>query len=162
MSHPLHHAQSSARKYGGVPEDYVAIHAWFDESKSTMGNFRHRALRHHAFGIFECEKVFGVAIVNAAGKTVPVRFIAEQHVKEDCGGIIPSVQDWLRKIPAASWMRVGKLSGDDVHTDEAGEHDLSLEAWRIAVAQGQTVLGHGDWAARMSMVLASTSPVAAE
>lgn len=152
MSHPLHHAQSSARKYGGKAEDYVAIHSWFDESKSAMGNFRHRALRHHAFGIFECEKIFGISIVNSAGKTVPVRFIAEQHVKEDCGGIIPSVQDWLRKIPAHSWMRVGKLSGDEVQTDEHGDLDLSLEAWRAAVSKGETVLGHRDWAERMKLV----------
>lgn len=152
MSHPLHHAQSSARKYGGVPEDYLDIHSWFDESKSTMGNFRHRALRHHAFGIFECEKIFGVSLVNSSGKTVPVRFIAEQHVKEDCGGIIPSVQDWLRKIPGQSWMRVGKLSGDEVHVEEDGSLDLSLEAWRAAVARGETILGHRDWAIRMEQV----------
>lgn len=156
MSHPLHHAQSSTRKYGGKPEDYLAIHNWFDASKSAMGNFRHRALRHHAFGIFECEEKFGVAIVNSDGKTIPVRFIAEQHVKEDCGGIIPSVQDWLRKIPGERWMRVGKLAGDEVHVEEDGTFDLSLEAWREAVAKGETVLGHKDWAERMAFVLAAT------
>lgn len=153
MSHPLHHAQSSARKYGGKAEDYLAIHQWFDGSKSAMGNFRHRALRHHAFGIFECEERFGVAIVNSAGKTIPVRFIAEQHVKEDCGGIIPSVQDWLRKIPGERWMHVGKLSDDDVHVEEDATLDLSLEAWRAAVGRGETVLGHRDWADRMRMAL---------
>ena len=72
MSHPWHHAESSARKFGGRPEDYLPIHAWFDESKSHFAFFTHRALRHHAFGIFEAERVFGVTITNSAGRVVPV------------------------------------------------------------------------------------------
>jgi hypothetical protein len=32
MAHPLHHAESSARRYGGVPADYQVIHDWFDAS----------------------------------------------------------------------------------------------------------------------------------
>ena len=30
MAHSYHHAVSSARKFGGVPEDYIAVHAWLD------------------------------------------------------------------------------------------------------------------------------------
>jgi len=30
MAHPLHHAESSARKFGGVPDDYQFVHDWFD------------------------------------------------------------------------------------------------------------------------------------
>ena len=52
MAHPFKHAESSARKFGGKAEDYLAIHNWFDESKSFFTDFRHRALRHHAEGIF--------------------------------------------------------------------------------------------------------------
>jgi hypothetical protein len=104
MAHPFHHAQSSARKYGGKPEDYVAIHSWFDESKAFMADFRHRALRHHAEGIFMAERIFGVTITNSEGKVVPVRFIGEQHVKEDMGWI-PSVNDWLQNLMPQPWMR---------------------------------------------------------
>jgi len=60
MAHPWHHAVSSARKHGGAPEDYLAIHEWFDASKAHHGDFRHRALRHHTAGVFECEAHFGV------------------------------------------------------------------------------------------------------
>jgi len=94
MAHPLKHAQNSARKFGGKPEDYLPIHSWFDESKAFLADFRHRALRHHAEGIFLAERVFGVAIVNSAGLQVPVRYVGEQHVKEDLGRI-PTAQDWL-------------------------------------------------------------------
>ena len=47
MAHPYHHALSSVKKWGGVPEDYIRIHDWFDESKMIIADFRHRALRHH-------------------------------------------------------------------------------------------------------------------
>lgn len=152
MSHPYHHAQSSARKYGGVPEDYLAIHSWFDGSKSQMANYRHRALRHHAFGIFEMEALFGTTLVNSAGKTIPTRFIGEQHVREDCGGIIPSAQDWLRGIPSRPWMNVGRLADDIVRVPMGEAPDLSVETWRTAVAAGETTLGHREWAERIQMM----------
>jgi hypothetical protein len=107
VSHTYHHAVSSARLYGGKPEDYQAIHDWFDQSKESMADFRHRAVKHHAEGIFECEKVFGVTIKISTGRRVPVRLIGEQHVKEDCGGIIPSRKDWLGRIQVAPWMAKG-------------------------------------------------------
>src|SRR5438552_17500000 len=87
MAHPLKPAESSAHKFGGRPEDYLTIHNWFDESKSFLGDFRHRALRHHTEGIFLAERIFGVAIKNSEGKQVPVRYLGEEHVKEDLGQI---------------------------------------------------------------------------
>src|SRR5260370_9155760 len=81
MAHPLKHAQSSARKFGGRAEDYPPIHNWFDESKAFLADFRHRALRHHAEGIFLAEKLFGVAIVNSDGKQVPVPYVAEHQIR---------------------------------------------------------------------------------
>ena len=55
MAHPYHHAVHSARLFGGAPEDYLAIHDWFDESKAHFADLRHRALRHHSEGIFLCQ-----------------------------------------------------------------------------------------------------------
>lgn len=110
MAHPLHHAQSSARKYGGKAEDYLAIHSWFDESKQMMADFRHRALRHHAEGIFMAERLFGVSIKNSDGKEIPVRFIGEQHVREDLG-FIPSMQDWFCNIQSKPWMSMAARHG---------------------------------------------------
>ena len=103
MAHPYHHALSSVRKWGGKVEDYLPIHNWFDESKAFLADFRHRALRHHAKGIFLCETIFGVSITTSQGKVVPVRWIGEQHVKEDLGRI-PAASDWLRCIRPEPWM----------------------------------------------------------
>ena len=103
MAHPIEHAKSSARTFGGVPEDYLRVHQWFDESKSMMADFRHRSLRHHTEGIFLAERIFGVTIRNSKGQDVPVRYIGEQHVREDLGRI-PSFQDWAEAIKPAPWM----------------------------------------------------------
>jgi hypothetical protein len=107
MTHPILHAQSSVRRFGGTVDDYVAIHNWIDSGKETFCDFRHRALRHHSQGVFECERIFGQAITNSEGRTVPVRYIAERHIKEDCGGIVPSVSDWLSRIRPEAWMSRG-------------------------------------------------------
>src|SRR5205085_9641293 len=79
MAHPYHHALSSVRQWGGTVEDYQRIHDWFDESKMIIADFRHRALRHHAEGIFMAETIFGTTITISTGRQIPVRWIGEQH-----------------------------------------------------------------------------------
>lgn len=115
MAHPIRHAESSARKFGGKAEDYLPIHNWFDESKAFIADFRHRALRHHAEGIFLCERIFGAAITNSEGKKVPVRYIGEQHVREDLGRI-PTAQDWLSQIRVVRWMYGQRFEQHDRHS----------------------------------------------
>lgn len=106
MAHPYEHAKSSVKKWGGVPEDYLHIHEWFDATKAWVGHSAHRMFRHHSEGIFECEKIFGVSFVNSKGKTVYTRYVGEQHVKEDCYGKIPSAKDWLDNFNSPQeWMR---------------------------------------------------------
>lgn len=104
MTSTVLHAESSVRVWGGCIEDYLPIHEWFDATKRCVGDYRHRALRHHTFGIFECEEKFGPYIVNSDGRKVPTRYIGEQHVLEDCGGVIPTVEDWVENIKPQWWM----------------------------------------------------------
>ena len=104
MTHTYYHAKTTARIFGGKPEDYMPIHNWLDATKEHFCDFRHRALRHHAEGIFECERQFGETITNSDGNKVPVRYVAEMHVMQDCGGRIPTIADWLSKIQPEPWM----------------------------------------------------------
>jgi len=60
MSHPFFHAKSSARKFGAEPDDYIAIHSWFDSCKAIVPDARHRLYFHNSFGIFLCETIFGL------------------------------------------------------------------------------------------------------
>jgi len=105
MAHPYQHAKSSAKKWGGLPEDYLEIHEWFDATKGWVCHSKHRMFRHHSEGIFECEKVFGHSIINSDGKRVYTRYIGEQHVKEDCNGYIPTAKEWVDNInDPKEWM----------------------------------------------------------
>jgi hypothetical protein len=112
MAHPYHHSLSSVKKWGGTVEDFIELHTWFDETKAIVADFRHRAGRHHAEGIFLLERLYGVTITISTGRVVPVRLIGEQHCLEDLGRI-PSFGDWVRCIHPEPWMgRTLKLSAE--------------------------------------------------
>lgn len=102
---PWYHAMSSSKKFGGVPQDYIEVHNWLDETKKFTGDWTHRALRHHSAGIEEAVQKFNHVIWLKDGRGVPVKVVAEQHVIEDCG-FIPTVSSWLSILKAnpEQWM----------------------------------------------------------
>ena len=104
---PLIHAKISVKKYGGVVEDYLEIHNFFDSSKAAFPDVRHRAILHSSFGIFLLEKVFGTYITNSEGKDISVRDLGENHVIQDMG-FIPTLDRWFRNMPIEDWM-MGKM-----------------------------------------------------
>ncbi len=101
---PYVHAKNSVKRYGGIVEDYLHIHDWFDSTKSAYADFAHRAILHNTFGIYLAEQLFGTTLTNSDGKVVSVRDVAEDHVKEDTGGRIPTIQDWLGRLEPEPWM----------------------------------------------------------
>lgn len=109
MAKPWIHSLSSARKFGGKPEDYLAIHEFLDASKGTIADNRHRALTHNAWFLsFVLPRVFGDVRANSGGRVYSVRDVGEQHVLEDFGGaFIPSAQDYLAELPLLGWMQNG-------------------------------------------------------
>lgn len=102
MANPYHHAVSSARRWGGRPEDYLAVHEWFDEPKGWIADARQRAIRHHSEGIAEAITLLEPVVLES-GRVVPIRWIGEQHVMEDLGQI-PTAADWLRRMTLEPWM----------------------------------------------------------
>jgi len=111
MSKPWIHAKSSARKYGGKPEDYLEIHNFMDSSKGAFPDNRHRVLTHNSWFISPngpLERSFGVVITNSDGKEVSVRDLGEQHILEDFGGFIPTAQDYIQEMEFKPWMNNGK------------------------------------------------------
>lgn len=109
MSKPYIHALSSARRFGGKPEDYLEIHNLMDSSKAAMCDNRHRALTHNSWFIGTIlERIFGTTFKNSDDKIVSVRDIGEQHVAEDFRGrFIPSAQDYLAELEFKDWMNNG-------------------------------------------------------
>jgi|SRR5581483_937799 len=110
MAKPIIHAESSAKRWGGSPEDYIEIHNFMDSSKGAIADNRHRALTHNAWFLSNVlERVFGVHFLNSAGRRVSVRDVGEQHVLEDFGSkFIPSAQDYLENMDFIPWMQNGK------------------------------------------------------
>ena len=100
---PFRHCRNSAKRFGGVPEDYQDIHDFLDQSKSTHVDMRHRALLHHTLGCFLVEQVFGAVRKNSAGRSYSPRDVAEQHILEDLG-TIPAPSDYLRNMTLQNWM----------------------------------------------------------
>jgi uncharacterized protein DUF6915 len=109
VSNPLVHAERSARRWGGTPEDYLAVHRWFDATKACLADNRHRMVLHNAFGVLLCEQVFGPAITNSAGRRVFIRDIGLQHIREDLG-CVPTLADCLAELPLRPWMGGARLA----------------------------------------------------
>ena len=148
MSKPYVHAVSSARRFGGVPEDYIEIHNLLDSSKGTIADSRHRALTHTAWFLSVIlERIFGVVVTNSDGRKVSVRDIGEQHILEDFGGrFIPSAQDYLQGIPMETWMISGKGQAPSSFTFEReyrGELKTS-KAGRNVQRTKESITGSGE------------------
>jgi hypothetical protein len=105
MSKPFIHAKSSAKKFGGLENDYLEIHNLMDSSKSIIADNRHRMFTHNSWFISTIiERIFGNTIINSDGIEVSTREIAEQHVLEDFGNFIPTGQDYIEELQYKEWM----------------------------------------------------------
>lgn len=110
MAKPSTHALSSARAFGGRPEDYEPVHVLLDSCREALPDNRGRALTHHSWFIYRVlPLVFGETIRSSDGRDVPTRAVAERHVMEDYGNrFIPTAQDFLNDLPFRPWMNNGK------------------------------------------------------
>lgn len=61
-----------------------------------------------------CEELFGPVLHNSDNRTIPTRYIGEQHVLEDLGKI-PSMMDWYKTMKLERWMVATMTVADVVH-----------------------------------------------
>ena len=120
------------RKWGGIASDYQPIVDWFEWAPLTYSDLTLKGYRYHAQGIFEAERTLGYTMTNSDGRIVPVRYVAELHVKVHCGGRIPSVGDWLDCINPATWMSRGYQTSKFEHAIDLDYlistlHDQAIE-----------------------------------
>lgn len=95
-----------------------------DVTKSVRADFRHRAIRHHLFGIEE-----GVR------RTFP-EAVLKLHVEEDCG-YVPSLEDWWSRLRTGggAWRTRPVVSSEEQAAHSASvyrapaEVFLPLHAW---------------------------------
>ncbi len=109
MANALVHSKSSARRFGGTPDDYLELHIKMDCSKAYVADNRHRALTHTSFWIHEVMiPIFGYTMKNSDGKDFCVKDVCEQHILEDFGmKFIPTPQDYLENMSFEDWMQNG-------------------------------------------------------
>ena len=100
MAHPFFHAAASAKKYGGVWEDYLDLHAWFDSSKAITPACVHRIALHTTFGLTLADQRWGSTLLRASDQVaVPVRSIGEDHITQDFGRIPTLAEAWTDAAP---------------------------------------------------------------
>jgi hypothetical protein len=109
MANPMVHSRSSMKRWGGVVEDYLAIHKLLDSPKATMNNNTSRMLTHNTWFAYEViPLIFGYNIINSDGKSVDVVDIAMLHIAEDFRHkFIPTPQDYLQHMQVQPWMNNG-------------------------------------------------------
>jgi hypothetical protein len=138
MAKPIVHAESSAKRWGGTPEDYFPIHDLMDKSKGAIPDNRHRALTHNSWFLSTILELIHMPSLGwhgpilkrpSDGKEISVREIGEQHILEDFKGeFIPTAQDYLEEMEIKHWMNNGaygqspsshkKIAGTRVSTKE--------------------------------------------
>jgi hypothetical protein len=106
---PYIHAELSAKRYGGKPEDYLDIHELMDSTKAAFPNNAHRMITHNSwFTTTIIPKVFGHIRTNSDGKKYNTKDVAEYHCLEDFRmRFIPTIQDYLEHIDIQPWMNNG-------------------------------------------------------
>lgn len=105
MARPEIHAESSARRFGGVASDYLDLHLFLDSTKAAFADNRHRCLTHNSWFVREViPRVFGLTRTNSDGRQYSTVEAAEQHVAEDFGGYVPAAADYLSCLQMQDWM----------------------------------------------------------
>lgn len=133
MAKPIIHARSSARRYGGVPEDYLEIHDLMDSSKAVFADNRHRALTHNSWFFFIVERIFGHEIELTGGGRASVRDVCEQHVLEDFGNkYIPTAGDYLEHMDLQPWMN-NAIKGAPTSHRKLERHDQTTRRRAITL-----------------------------
>lgn len=124
MANPMVHSRSSVKRWGGVEEDYLAIHKLLDSPKATMNNNTSRMLTHNTWFAYEViPLIFGYNIINSDGRSVDVVDIAMLHIAEDFRHkFIPTPQDYLQHMQVQPWMNNGvKPIGNEASEQVAKE-----------------------------------------
>lgn len=96
----IKHAQISARRRGGIADDYIDIHQFIDSTKNLCSDNRHRIF-HTLWAVNEIVlPIFGHQITNSDGKVVDVKDLCEKdHLLVDFRHrFIPTLSDFVQAM----------------------------------------------------------------
>jgi hypothetical protein len=99
--HPIDHARSSARAFGGQPEGHLRFHAFLDQSKAVAATVQHRVFLHSTdVGLALARLAFGEKVDVGNGLRIPTETMLLRHLSEDLERPA-TLDDWLRHIDPA-------------------------------------------------------------
>lgn len=144
---PLRHANLSARRRGGEPEDYYALHSFFDTTKELCSDNRHRLL-HNLWGIRRVVlPLFGAELTISDGAKVPTKDVCEvDHVVADFSGkYLPTLGDFVGAIAPVPGeeARFAELRGPYKGDDSAMK--LLLSPYAVTGRVQSLLLTHNTW-----------------
>jgi hypothetical protein len=129
------HANSSAKKFGGRPSDYIEIHEMLDSSKAYWADNRHRSIFHHTAGIYYMQKMFGIDF----------DAIEDLKTKYNLGDeFIKDVMQLLQKNRLQG-VHVLNSEGKKIHVRDVAEQHI-LEDFR-----GRFIPSVGDYLSKMEL-----------
>lgn len=144
---PLRHASLSAKRRGGTPEDYYALHAFLDATKELCSDNRHRLL-HNPWGIRRVVLPrFGPVLTHAGGARVLVKDLCEQdHVLADFRNrFVPTLGDFARAIaPDPGDERRLRDIRARYHGDDRVV-ELLLSPWAVTGRVEALLVTHNAW-----------------
>lgn len=96
---PQRHAQLSARRHGGEPDDYVELHSFVDATKEICSDNRHRIF-HTLWAVRRVIIPIVGPLITAGGKSVRTKTVLEHdHILADFSRrFIPTLGDFVDAI----------------------------------------------------------------
>lgn len=99
------HALRSAELFGGTWKDYRVLHEQMNRVAQVLPDVRSQRILHNAWGVTLLETLLGDTFTRASdGYRVSTRMVLEEHVRRDCGGHVPTMQECVQDIPLKEWM----------------------------------------------------------
>lgn len=146
---PYKHAEISVNKWGGVIDDYYAIHKLMDGTKEVCSDNRHRIFHTH-WGINRVIiPLVGDTITNTDGKIVVIKDLCEfDHILPDYKNrFIPTLSDFVECLDAdliPDW----KNKIEKIHQRYKGNKELEALLLSPLINTGQMkalLLTHNGW-----------------
>ena len=143
----VYHAQLSAKKRGGIMEDYLSIHEFMDSTKELCSDNRHRIL-HTMWGIKRVVMpIFGHTIQNSAGKAINVKDLCEQdHILPDYRNrFIPTLTDFVRAIDLSTAQHLDFKSFQEIYKHNPAMQELMLSPVSNTGYRASLLVTHNSW-----------------
>jgi hypothetical protein len=144
---PYAHAQISAKRRGGKPEDYLAVHEFMDCTKQLCADNRHRILHNH-WGIANViTPIFGHQLINSDRRSINIKDMLEQdHLLPDFQNkFIPTLADFVYAIDDSAINEVQANTFYAAYKHDKEIADLLLSPFIITGKLKALLITHNSW-----------------